>query len=195
MLTSQVLSRLQAIWEQGERHDAATSERARKNLFITPDTGRFLYQLLRHANPQHVVEVGTSNGYSTLWLALALRDRAGSITSLDILPAKQQQAAAQLQDFALAHKVTLRCEDAGGYLSAQADSSVDMLFLDADRSCYAAYWPALCRVLRPGGLIVVDNVLSHAAECADFIRLVLATEGYLAETYQIGKGQFVIVKD
>ncbi|RQO78257.1 methyltransferase [Aquitalea sp. FJL05] len=195
MLTSQVLTRLQAIWEQGERHDAATGERAQKNLFITPDTGRFLYQLLRHANPRQVLEIGTSNGYSTLWLALALRDRAGSITSLDILPAKQQQAAAHLQDFALTHKATLRCEDAGAYLSAQADSSVDMVFLDADRSCYAAYWPALCRVLRPGGLIVVDNVLSHAAECADFIRLVLATEGYLAETYQIGKGQFVIVKD
>jgi len=195
MLTTEVFNKLQSIWEQGEHHDAVITERAQKNLFITPDTGRFLYQLLRHANPRRVLEIGTSNGYSTLWLALALRDRAGMITSLDILPAKQQQAAAHLQEFALDHKVQLRCEDAGDYLLAEADSGIDLVFLDADRSRYAGYWPALCRVLRPGGLIVVDNVLSHPTECVEFIRLVLATEGYLAETYQIGKGQFVIVKD
>ena len=195
MLSSALFDRLQTIWEQGEHHDEQTTERALKNLFITPDTGRFLYQLLRHANPRRVLEIGTANGYSTLWLALALRDREGMITSLDILPAKQQQATAHLQEFSLEHKVQLRCEDAGQYLLAEADCSVDLVFLDADRSRYAGYWPALCRVLRPGGLIVVDNVLSHAAECADFIRQVLATEGYLAETYQIGKGQFVIVKD
>jgi predicted O-methyltransferase YrrM len=195
MLSSELRARLHTIWEQGEQHDAVTGERARKNLFITPDTGRFLYQLLRHANPQQVLEIGTSNGYSTLWLALALRDRRGRINSLDILSAKQQQAARHLQDFALQHKVDLHCVDAANYLQAAADGSVDLVFLDADRSRYVDYWPDLCRILRPGGLIVVDNVLSHAGECADFIRLVLATEGYLAETYQIGKGQFVIVKD
>jgi len=195
MLSSALFDRLQAIWEQGEHHDEQTTERALKNLFITPDTGRFLYQLLRHANPRQVLEIGTSNGYSTLWLALALRDRAGRICSLDILPAKQQQAARHLQDFSLHHKVDLHCLDAAAYLQTAAAGSVDVVFLDADRSRYVDYWPDLGRILRQGGLIVVDNVLSHAGECADFIRLVLATEGYLAETYQIGKGQFVIVKD
>lgn len=195
MLNSALRARLHAIWEQGEQHDAVTPERALKNLFITPDTGHFLYQLLRHANPGQVLEIGTSNGYSTLWLALALRDRDGRISSLDILPAKQQQAARHLQDFALQHKVDLHCQDAAAYLQAATSGSVDVVFLDADRGRYVDYWPDLCRVLRRGGLIVVDNVLSHAGECADFIRLVLATEGYLAETYQIGKGQFVIVKD
>ncbi|WP_374556759.1 O-methyltransferase [Aquitalea pelogenes] len=195
MLSTELFARLNAIWEEGEHHDAVTTERALKNLFITPDTGRFLYQLLRHANPQRVLEIGTSNGYSTLWLALALCDRDGRVTSLDILPAKQQQAAQHLQEFALQHKVELLCQDASAYLREAADGSVDVVFLDADRSRYMDYWPDLCRILRRGGLIVVDNVLSHAAECADFIRLVLATEGYLAETYQIGKGQFVIVKD
>ena len=195
MLNHDLFTRLNAIWEQGDQHDAVTTERALKSLFITPDTGRFLYQLVRHAKSQQVLEIGTSNGYSTLWLALALRDPDGTVTSLDILPAKQQQAAQHLQDFALLHKVDLHCQDAAAYLHAAAAGSVDMVFLDADRSQYVEYWPDLCRILRAGGLIVVDNVLSHAAECADFIRLVLATEGYLAETYQIGKGQFVIVKD
>ncbi len=195
MLKKDWLDALQAIWEEGERQDAVATERSRKNLFITPDTGRFLYQLVRSKNPAQVLEIGTSNGYSTLWLALALRDQPGLITSLDILAAKQAQASANLERFGLAGKVSLELTDAGDWLRAAPDASIDLVFLDADRSRYAEYWPDLQRVLRKGGLIVVDNVLSHADECAEFIGQVLATNGYLAETYPIGKGQFVIVKD
>ncbi|WP_280955264.1 hypothetical protein [Paludibacterium denitrificans] len=75
------------------------------------------------------------------------------------------------------------------------DNSPDLIFLDADRSRYCSYWPDIQRVLRPQGLLIMDNALSHQDECGDFVRLVLASEGYLAETYGIGKGQFVILKD
>ncbi len=55
--------------------------------------------------------------------------------------------------------------------------------------------PGQGRVLRPGGMLVMDNAQSHQDECRDFVGQVLATDGYLAETYTIGKGQFVILKD
>ena len=69
------------------------------------------------------------------------------------------------------------------------------MFLDADRGRYTDLWQQIQRVLRPGGLVVMDNALSHPEECAPFIEQVHATEGYLAQTYPIGKGQFVILKD
>lgn len=196
MLEPQWLEALQRLWEEGERHDAVALERAHKNLFITPDTGRFLYQLVRSLRPTRVLEVGTSAGYSTLWLALALRDRSAShLKSLDIDPARQAQASANLARFGLAGRVSLLGTDAGPWLAAAQTNSLDFIFLDADRSRYVGYWPHLQRLLVPGGLLVMDNALSHATECAEFVDAVIATKGYLAETYPIGKGQFVIVKD
>ncbi|OWY40216.1 methyltransferase [Xenophilus sp. AP218F] len=195
MLDKDTLRRLRFDWEEGERHDAAAPTRAEKRLNITLDTGKFLYQLARAARAEEILEIGTSNGYSAVWLALALAGRAGRLRSADLSADKQRQAAATLAGYGVADRVELLCADAGALLRKMDDASVDFIFLDADRSRYVGYWPDLARILRSGGLLVMDNALSHPAECADFIGLALASEGYLAETYGIGKGQFVIVKD
>jgi predicted O-methyltransferase YrrM len=162
---------------------------------ITPDAGLFLYQLIRAAGARRIVEIGTASGYSTLWLALAAQTNQGKVTSLDNLRDFRAVAEARLQAFSLSHLVRMETVEAVAWLSALEAGPVDFLFLDADRSCYPALWPQICRVLRPGGLLVMDNALSHREECAPFIEQVLATDGYLAETYPIGKGQFVILKD
>jgi len=195
MLTPVLLEELNALWEEGERHDAVTQERRERRLNITPDTGRFLYQLARTRGARHIVEIGTSNGFSTLWLALAARANQGKVTSLDILAEKQQQAASNLARFALADQVELVCRDALGWLAKAPLYGADLVFLDAERTLYPSYWPHLQRILAPGALLVMDNALSHQEECGPFIAEVLATPGYLAETYAIGKGQLVILKD
>lgn len=186
---------LQELEQLGESNDADAASRADKLLNITPDTGRFLYQLARSTRAQAIVEVGTSNGYSTLWLAMAALVNGGAVLTLDVDANKQRMAEANLKRAGLENHVELKLADAGELLPELQAASVDLLFLDADRSAYAGYWPEVQRVLRPGGLVVVDNALSHPAECAEFIDLVVATPGYLAETYAIGKGEFVILKD
>jgi predicted O-methyltransferase YrrM len=186
---------LQELEQLGESNDASATSRGDKLLNITPDTGRFLYQLVRSTRAQAIVEVGTSNGYSTLWLAMAALVNGGAVLTLDVDANKQRMAEANLKRAGLENHVELKLADAGEILRELQQASVDLLFLDADRSAYAGYWPEVQRVLRPGGLVVVDNALSHAAECAEFIDQVVATPGYLAETYAIGKGEFVILKD
>jgi len=195
MLTSQLLADLQALWTEGEQHDAVTQERRERRLNITPDTGRFLYQLARSSQARRIVEIGTSNGFSTVWLALAARANQGRVQTLDILAEKQSQAAANLARFGLSEQVELTCTDALAWLSVAPLYSADLVFLDAERTLYPAYWPHLQRILAPGALLVMDNALSHPAECQPFVSEVLATPGYLAETYAIGKGQLVILKD
>jgi len=195
MLNSEILQQLQALWQQGEEHDQSAMEHSDKWLMITPDTGKFLYQLVRASAARRIVEIGTSSGYSTLWLALAAKAGQGHVTSLDTSAEKQQQAQANLQGFGVEHLVNLQCAEAGKWLAALEASPVDFLFLDADRGRYTDLWQQIQRVLRPGGLVVMDNALSHPEECAPFIEQVHATEGYLAQTYPIGKGQFVILKD
>lgn len=195
MLNQQILQQLQSIWQQGEAHDQACAAHADKWLMVTPDTGTFLYQLVRASGARRIVEIGTSSGYSTLWLALAAKANQGHVTTLDKSDDRQQQALTRLQEFGVDHLVTLDCVDADAWLAAFEASPVDFLFLDADRSRYPELWRQIDRVLRPGGLVVMDNALSHAAECAPFIAQVSASDGYLAQTYPIGKGQFVILKD
>ena len=195
MLTPSILQRLQQLWQEGEHFDASHSERREKRLNITPDTGKFLYQLSRSRRARTALEIGTSNGFSTVWLGLAAKAHKGRVLTVDSSAHKTALARATLDAFGLHDVVSLRTGDAFSLLADANDESVDLLFLDADRARYQGYWPEITRILAPGGLVVMDNALSHAEECADFIAAVLATHGYLAETYPIGKGQFVILKD
>ncbi|WP_174874324.1 O-methyltransferase [Vogesella oryzae] len=195
MLTAAYRARLQQLWQEGEAHDARHPTRADKRLNITPETGMFLYQLVRARKAMSLLEIGTSNGYSTVWLGLAALANKGRLRSVDHSAHKTALASATLDSFGLQQTVSLLTGDAFGVLAGCDDESVDMLFLDADRSRYAGYWPEIARILTSRGVVVMDNAISHAAECADFRAAVLATHGYLAETYPIGKGQFVILKD
>ncbi|WP_280955032.1 O-methyltransferase [Paludibacterium denitrificans] len=112
MLTRELLARLQSLWQEGYQLDHATTLRHEKRLNITPDTGQLLYQLVRHQRGGDILEIGTSNGYSTLWMALALRDLPGRIVTLDVSPEKQVLAQQNLQAFAVQDRVQLECRDA-----------------------------------------------------------------------------------
>jgi predicted O-methyltransferase YrrM len=89
--------------------------------------------------------------------------------------------------------VTVRREivDGGDYLARRADASVDLLFLDAERVQYADWWPHPVRVLRPGGVLAIDNVLSHPGQVAEVLRLCAAENRFVAETVVVGKGLYL----
>ena len=83
----------------------------------------------------------------------------------------------------------LTIADGGHHLAKQPDASVDLLFLDAERVEYTGWWPHPVRVLRPGGVLAIDNVLSHPDEVRDFLALIRdATE---AVTVAVGKGLYL----
>jgi len=69
-----------------------------------------------------------------------------------------------------------------------------VLFLDSERPEYPGWWPHPVRVLRPGGLLVVDNVLSHPDEVAPFLRLIEAEPALTATVVPVGKGELLAVK-
>jgi predicted O-methyltransferase YrrM len=82
----------------------------------------------------------------------------------------------------------LRIQDAADALAGAADGSVDLVFLDAERPHYVAYWPQLLRVLRPGGLLAVDNAISHAHELEEFTALVEADPRVMSTVVPVGAG-------
>lgn len=173
----------------GATHDAAEPDRLRRYRNLEPDTAELLTVVLRAAGARKVVEVGTSNGYSTLWLADAVRDTGGSVLSIDAAPAGD--AAANLARAGLSGHVQLHRGDGGAILAELPDGGVDLLFLDAERTEYPSWWPHPLRVLRTGGLLAVDNVLSHPDEVAPFLALLADSGRFTGTTVAVGKGLYL----
>lgn len=185
---------LQELWSSGQVNDANAASRSDKVLNITPDTGEFLLLLVRALRARRVLEVGTSNGYSTLWLAEAVRPLGGVVDTLEHSPAKIEAAKANFERSGLQAWIRPHLGDAGVFLR-QSSPVYDLIFLDSERVEYPGWWPHLQRVLRPGGLIVVDNAVSHAGEMEPFVQLVGETPGYLSSLVPVGKGEWLILKE
>lgn len=178
----------------GEANDSATAERPRRMLNITRDTGEFLSVLVQATSARRVLEIGTSNGYSTLWLASAARGVGGAVTTVELSDYKVGLARHNFSRSGLASSITLVQDDAGRVLERAVDASSDLIFLDSERPEYPGWWPHLKRVLRPGGLLVVDNATSHPEQMAPFIALVKADADFTTSLVPIGNGEFLAVK-
>jgi predicted O-methyltransferase YrrM len=141
-----------------------------------------------------VLEIGTSNGYSTLWLAEAAKGIGGEVTTVEFAEEKIALASANFARSGLSAFITQDHEDAGRYLQRSGDSQYDLIFLDSGRGEYPGWWPHLHRVLRAGGLMIVDNATSHREEMAPLVALVSADPRFAACTVPVGKGEFMAVK-
>jgi predicted O-methyltransferase YrrM len=178
----------------GAAHDGDAANGASRMLNITPDTGEFLAVLVKATGARRILEVGTSNGYSTLWLADAVAPVDGAVTTIELAPEKIEMARANFARAGLDTRITLLEGDAGAMLANLFDASFDLLFLDSKRSDYLDWWPDIRRILRAGGLLVVDNATSHAGELAAFTAAVRADTGFTTSLVPVGKGEFLAVK-
>lgn len=178
----------------GRDNDAATNERPRRMLNITRDTGEFLAVLVRATGARRVLEIGTSNGYSTLWLAEAIRAIGGSVTTIEFAAYKAELAAANFDRAGLSPLIRLVQDNAGQFLERSGQGAYDLIFLDAERTEYQSWWPHLRRVLSSRGLLIVDNATSHVEEMAPFVELVTADAEFATCLVPVGKGELVAVK-
>src|SRR6185295_7338741 len=103
-----LLGFLDELWQAGTANDARETERPRRMLNITPATGRLLWILVRQARATRILEVGTSNAYSTIWLADAARETGGRVVTLEADPGKVTLARANLGRAGLLDLVDIR---------------------------------------------------------------------------------------
>lgn len=178
----------------GQANDNAVSDRSRRMLNITHETGEFLSVLVRAMGAQRALEIGTSNGYSTLWLASAARAVGGSVTTVESSDFKVELAARNFARSGLASEIIQIHDDAGRVLARTGNAAFDFIFLDSERSEYPGLWPDLKRILRPGGLLVVDNAISHADEMAAFVDLAKADAEFTTSLVPIGNGEFLATR-
>lgn len=178
---------LAELYQQGQDNDAHQADRRQKMLNLEPETARFLSLLIRSSKRTRILEIGTSNGYSTCWLARAAQDSGGHVTSIDREEHKHARAEANLRQAGLRELVTLHCGDATEIV-ANLTGPFDCLFFDADRYSAPAQLALLHPKLTPDALILADNVLSHPMEIADYLKAVQALENFEHMVIPVGKG-------
>ncbi|MEM9585987.1 MAG: class I SAM-dependent methyltransferase [Planctomycetota bacterium] len=182
---------LQRLQTEGVTHDAATESRDQKRLNITPATGRFLELLITESKPNRILELGTSNGYSTIWIARASSQVGATVDTIECSKFKVNEAKENVAIANLSHCVQIHRIDAGEFLGDCDPSVYDMVFLDADRSRYVDWSNDLLRVVNLG-TIVVDNALSHAEELKPMQDALNERSGLATVVLPIGKGQLII---
>jgi len=141
---------------------AETAAHPQVNMQIAPEQGQFMQMLVRLTDTRRAIEVGVFTGYSSLAVALALPDD-GHLLACDVSEEYTAIARRHWQEAGVAHKIELVLAPARETLDARIAAgeggSYDFAFIDADKPGYLAYYERLMRLVRPGGLIVVDNTL------------------------------------
>jgi predicted O-methyltransferase YrrM len=136
----------------------------RRGMMNVPmEDGRFLRILTEMSGAKHVVEIGTSNGYSAIWFCMALRKTGGKLTTHEIDEGRAKLARENFKRAGVEDMVTLVMGDAHETVT-QLKEPIDILFLDADKEGYLDYLNKLLPLLRPGGLILAHNMNPRQAD-------------------------------
>ncbi|MBS4698628.1 O-methyltransferase [Aeromonas media] len=178
----------------GKQHDEAQPSRGGKMLNITRDTGELLALLVQTRGAQAVLEIGTSNGYSTLWLAEAVKRLDGRVTTIELDESKRAMAALNFEHAGLEPWIDQLAGEAGSLLPSLPTAGYQLIFLDSDRQHYQGWWPEILRLLAPRGLLVVDNAISHESEMRDWMAQVRRDPDFLTSLVPVGKGEFMVVR-
>jgi predicted O-methyltransferase YrrM len=187
MQDAEIYAFLAELYASGQRHDTAEQQHGKKMLNLEPDTARFLNILVRSSRRKHVLEIGTSNGYSAIWLALALKATGGRLVSIDREASKQSLADANLRHVGLRGIVDLVCGDATEVV-AGLSGPFDCVFFDADRYSAPEQLSLLLPKLAADVFLFADNVLSHPDEIAGYLKALATLPRFDRIVLPVGKG-------
>ncbi|MDQ1096341.1 MULTISPECIES: O-methyltransferase [Chryseobacterium] len=162
---------------------------------LEPESAEFISIIIKGQNTRHMLELGTSNGFSTLWFADALKNTGGKLITVEIDPQRTQLAKDHLAAYSIQSDVEFITGDAKEYLH-NADPFFNIIFLDAERRYYTDYWKDLKRLLSfKGSMLIVDNVVSHRNEVQGFIGLIEQEQAFSLSILPIGAGLLLVTKD
>jgi len=139
-----------------------TQKLSNSGMQISPEQGQLMAMLVKLVNARKIVEIGTFTGYSSTVMALAMPEDS-QLIAFDISEEYTRTARIFWKKAGVDQRVKLALgnakESLKDFLQAGEQESVDLAFIDADKSSYAEYYECCLKLIRPGGLILVDNVL------------------------------------
>lgn len=147
--------------------------------------GERLYRLVRQLNAKRVLEIGTSNGYSTIWMAMGLEETGGKIISIEFDKGRYELAVENFRKVGLDSLADLRLADAREEVP-KVKGPFDLVFIDAWKEDYAAYFDMIFPKVRSGGAIVAHDTRSYAKEMAPFLKRIKSEPSLKTEFLNLG---------
>ena len=155
---------------------------------VSPESGRFLYQLVLAHQARNIIEFGTSYGLSTIYLAAAARLTRGHVIGSELEPAKHAKALQHLREAGVADLVDVRLGDAIQTL-ANVQADVDFVLLDGWKDLYLPMLELLLPKLAPGAIVVADNIHTFRRALRPYVaRMQNRDSGFESVTVPIGEG-------
>ncbi|APR70609.1 MULTISPECIES: O-methyltransferase [Acinetobacter] len=193
MTSTVFLQRIADLYDEFKQHDARQSDRLKRYRNIEAESAKLLAMLVRSQQSKRILEIGTSTGYSTLWLAEAAKAVGAKVQTLEINAFRSAQAKRYAEEFGLEHFIDFWVGDASVYL-AEANEPFDFILLDAERGSYVSYWEDLKRLMQScGSSLIIDNVISHTAEVKPMLELIRQDENFMSTILPVGAGLCLVV--
>lgn len=161
---------------------------------ISPELGSFLNLLILTQNYKTILEVGTSNGYSGIWMAAALKKTGGKLYTIESHQKERYRLASKnFQKIGLQKQVVQILGHAPEAIP-QKPEKFDLIFLDATKMEYPQYFTALKNRVKAPGLIIADNIRTHPEQTSAYQKLVHKTAGWQNFALEIGSGILISYK-
>jgi caffeoyl-CoA O-methyltransferase len=148
-----------------------------RDLNVPYEDGKVLYDIIVKNNYRSALEIGTSTGHSTVWIAWALSKTGGKLVTVEIDEQRQKEAISNLEKVGLAHLVEFRLGDANQIVK-EVPGPFDFVFSDADKPWYVQYFKDVDPKLTKGGCFTAHNVLQNQRGIAEYLDYVNSLSGY-----------------
>ena len=158
---------------------------------VNPHEGAFLRALAEKIHAKEGLEIGTSNGYSSIWIAMGLRKERGHLLTMEIDEGREKLARANFRAAGLDSVITLKLGDALREIP-KLHGPYDFVFIDAWKQDYVKYLDMVIPMVRPGGVITAHNVTDLKEELTDFIRAVQTNPQLRTTIENPGPGGFSV---
>ena len=187
-----VLKRMKYLEELDTKHRKEEMDGFKRLRQIPPQTGRFIALMCAAAPRGACIEIGTSGGYSGMWLSLACRATGKRITTFEVADAKVEIATETFKSAGLDDIVKIVPGDAREHVGEYTD--IGFCFLDAEKDAYDECYELVVPNLVSGGILVADNIISHEKVLKPWAEKVLADKRVDALIVPIGSGELVARK-
>lgn len=164
---------------------------------VDRQSANFLNLMVKITGAKSALEIGTSNGYSAIWIAKALKETDGKLTTLEFWEKRSDLAIENFKKTGVNDIITVITGDAVQILADMKEENkhkFDFIFVDANKAEYIEYYKSFDSMLNIGGIIIADNILSHYKKTKDYVETLMNNENYQSQLLNFEAGMLLSKK-